>query len=266
MKPGLSYSFRLEKQYFDCIDDRGNCFIIYRVELHLFFIKIHYSELNFCDSYNITTGKSSLRKTVNPESGELLNYINTPLDLRGSWKRIDGSLPSYLFRDSENRELIWNCHHPKALTDIAHNGRTFRGYGYGETLFLTIKPWNLPIEELRWGRFLSDEYTIIWINWKGTHPLNKLYCNGKEYNDALFENDRINFDAGNYFLIFTETAVIRKGKLSSLFTEIPWMKIFINNRILNISENKFKSKSILSHNSEIKASGWSLYEIVRWKN
>ena len=266
MKRGRSVSHILEKQYFDCIDDRGNCFIIYRAELHYLCINIHYSELVFCDSEDVTTGKSSLKKTIKPESGKILKYFNTSLEIKGSWKRIDNLLPSYSFRDSESKELIWNCHHPKTNTEIDYRGTRFTGYGYAETLLLSIKPFNLPLDEIRWGRFLSDEYSVIWMRWKGAFPLNKLYCNGVEYNDAEYGENSLNFHGGVYQLAFQEIATIRNGKLKSLFSKFPWMKIFFKKSILNTTENKYKSKSLLIYDKKVTATGWSIYEIVTWKS
>jgi hypothetical protein len=266
MKSGISLIFRLEKIYLDFIDAIGNCFIIYRVDLQFFFIKINYSSMIFSDSADNTTEKSTLKRTGKPESDDLLNYSNNHLHVSGTWNMVDKPLPLFIFMDRMNHELKWNCHHPKSLTEIVYNGRKFNGYGYAETLCLSIKPWHLPIEELRWGRFLSDEYSIIWINWKGDHPLNKLYCNGMEYNDSLFEEERIIYGRGTYILFFNQISVVRKGKLSNLFSGIKWIKIFFNRGILNTIENKYKAKSVLSHNRKILSDGWTLYEIVKWKN
>ena len=52
------------------------------------------------------------------------------------------------------------------------------GLGYAERLVLTIPPWKLPIETLRWGRFLSPSDWIVWIDWQGEHPQTIVYRNG----------------------------------------------------------------------------------------
>lgn len=38
-------NFRLEKHYLDCIDEDGNCFIIYQADLEYYFIRFAYSDL-----------------------------------------------------------------------------------------------------------------------------------------------------------------------------------------------------------------------------
>jgi hypothetical protein len=265
MKPSNSTNFKLEKLYLDCIDDFGNCFIIYWAKLEIYFIRVIYSGLIFSDSIGTTFEKSVVKKISGPQISGLLEFNNDLLQIRGSWKRADDALPLFSFKDTQNNELIWNCHHPKAFTEIAYNDSTYSGFGYAETLSLTIKPWDLPINELRWGRFLSDDHTVTWIHWTGIYPLNKIFCNGVECNDAIFEADRIVFGSGTYVLNFQEPSVIRIGKLSNVLLNLPWLKIIFNSRILNTLETKYKAKSILCQNSKIKANGWSLYEVVIWK-
>jgi len=150
------------------------------------------------------------------------------------------------------------------LTEIVYENNTYKGYGYAETLSTTIKPWNLPIEELKWGRFLSDDYYVTWIDWKGNYLMNKIFCNGTEYNDAIFEADSIVFGSGIFRLMFNEITVIRKGKLSKIFSKMPLQKIIFNRRLLNTTEIKLKAKSTLNLSTGLTASGWSLYEFVTW--
>jgi hypothetical protein len=265
MKPGKSTYFRLEKLYLDCIDNQGNCFIVYWVNLKLLFSKIIYSGLIFSDSEGVTIEKASLKNIEKPLINELLVFYNRFMNLRGSWKCADNPPPLFSFKDAKTRELVWNCHHPKALTEIVYDNNTYKGFGYAETLSMKIKPWDLPIDELRWGRFLSDRYTIIWINWEGKYPVNKIFCNGIEYNDIIFESERISFGSGIFILLFLEIFIVRKGILSKIFSNMPWLKIIFKKSILNTLEVKYKARSILNENSITIANGWSLYETVTWE-
>jgi hypothetical protein len=265
MKADSPNNISLEKHYLDLLDDSGNCFIIYLVKLQIFLIKIYYSSLIYSDPGGNITEKSSLKKNKHADSENVLSFHDDNLDITGHWTRIDKILPPYMYLDCHKHGLSWNCHHPKTITEIELNGNLFRGYGYAETILMTINPRDIPIEELRWGHFLSDGYTIVWINWKGIHPVNKLFCNNVEYNDSSFEEQRIVFGKGAYALLFNEISIIRKGKLSNLFSQIPLIKIFFNIGILNSLENKYKAKSVLTVNHEIASTGWSSYEIMLWK-
>jgi hypothetical protein len=223
-----------------------------------------YSGLLFCDAEGFTAEKSTLRKIKKPVINGTINLNNKFFKTGINLKRIDDPIIRSLFKDSENNELVWNCHHPKALAEVIYNGNIYKGFGYAETLFLPIKPWNLPIDELRWGRFLSDSHTLIWINWKGKYPINKIFFNSIEYNDAIFKNDIILFNDGIYQLKFSEIQLIRKSKLSGLFSKMKLLKIFFNHRILNSVEIKYKARTSLNKNSFVLSNGWSLFEIVTW--
>ncbi|MCE5347582.1 MAG: hypothetical protein LLG13_15035 [Bacteroidales bacterium] len=256
--------FNIEKLYVDCIDKHGNCFIIYWVKAELFLIKFFYSGLVFCDAEGFTTEKSRLKKIKKPVINGSLNFNNKFLKTNVSLERTDDPIIRSLYKDSEKNELIWNCHHPKALTEIKYNGNFYKGFGYAETLVSPLKPWSLPIYELRWGRFLTDLYTLIWINWKGKYPVNKIFFNGVEYNDAIFENDNFVFCNGMYQLKFSEIQIIRKGNLSGLFSKMKLLRIFFNRRFMKTVEIKYKAKTTLNKNSVVLSNDWSLFEIVTW--
>jgi hypothetical protein len=98
----------------------------------------------------------------------------------------------------------------------------------------------------------------------GQYPINKMFSNGIEYNDAIFGNDIIIFGNGTYQLKFSDVKLIRKGKLSALFSKMPLLKIFLNRRILNTIEIKYKAKTTFTKNSAFLSNGWSLFEIVTW--
>lgn len=248
----------------DCIDNHGNCFIIYWAKVEFFLIRFVYSGLVFCDEKGFTTEKSTLSKTDKPiiDGSVSFNsiYFNTDMELI----RINDPINCVLYKDGNNNDLKWNCHHPKALAEIRFNNNIYKGFGYAETLYSLTKPWNLPIDELRWGRFLSETDTVIWIYWAGTHAVNKLFFNGMEYKDADFKEDTISFGNGIYELKFLQIQVIRQGKLSGLFSKMKLLKTIFNRRILNTLEIKYKSRTTLSKNSIVLSTDWSLFETVTW--
>ncbi|MGD0342615.1 MAG: hypothetical protein ABSA76_13005 [Bacteroidales bacterium] len=209
--------------------------------MKFFLLRIIYSGLVFCDAEGLTREKSTLKNTLKPEFNGNINFNHKFLNTGISLKRIDDQIKRSLYKVDENNELIWNCHHPKALAEITYNGNIYKGLGYAETLFCPINPLKLPMQVLRWGRFLSDSHTVIWINWKGEHPLNKIFLNGTEYNDAIFENEIIIFNDGNNKLEFSQIQTIRDGRLSGLFSKFKFMKIFFNDVGLSLTAPEIAS-------------------------
>ncbi|MBS1560243.1 MAG: hypothetical protein JSS89_01425 [Bacteroidetes bacterium] len=256
--------FNLDKLYFDCIDEHGNCFILYWAELRVSVLRLVYSGSIVSGADGTAVERSSFKGLPRPIVADDMQFINDRLKIRGAWQRVDAPISILLYTDACGREVRWNCHHPKTRTTIEVDGKTYRGLGYVETLSLPVKPWLLPIDELRWGRFLSERHTIVWINWKGSNPVNHLICNGIMYDDAVFEEDRILFDGGTSVLQFHTKTIVRKGKLSNLLAKMPWLKVIFHGRILNTIEVKFKAPTSLSRGADTLDTGWSLFEIVTW--
>ncbi len=227
-------------------------------------MRIVYSGLIFCDAEGFTTEESTLHKTSKPVIDRTIQFNDKLLKTNIVLNRTDGAIISPLFKDSNNNELIWYCHHPKAIAEVVHKGMVYKGFGYAETLISQIKPWNLPIDELRWGRFLSDSHTVIWINWIGKYPVNKLFTDGIEFNDAILKDNIIHFGNGTYQLKFSEPQLIRQGKLSGVFSGMNLLKMLLHRRILNTTEIKYKARTVFYKNSELLSNGWSIYEIVSW--
>jgi hypothetical protein len=226
-------------------------------------LKFTYTGLIFNDRNGVITELSSLNNIHEPQIENNVHLSNDQFNVTATLKRVDEGIFRSLYNDGD-KELVWNCHHPKAVAEIQFRDVLYKGTGYAETLYCTMKPWQLPIDELRWGRFLSDSYTIIWINWLGKNPLNLLFFNNREINDAVLANDNIVFAGGEYLLKFSDKQVIRKGKLSHLFDTWPFIKVLFNPRLLGIIETKFKAKTELLRNSELLSDGWSIFEIVIW--
>ena len=265
MESAKASGFRLEKLYLEIIDETGNCFILYRAKLKFLCFKFHYSALIFNDNLGVTYEGASGKKISDPIVKEALIYYNSSLNIKGVWKRMADPLPPLSFIYNSGSELSWNCHHPKASTEIFYDDTFYKGHGYAETLTITMKPLRIPMDELRWGRFISDEFTVVWLKWKGNNPLNRIYCNGEEFNDATLNSDKIVFADGRYKLFFQDISTVRNGKVSDVLSSIPRLKVFFGKRLLNTLEVKYKARSILFSNSEIRAKGWSLYETVLWK-
>lgn len=265
MKLNRTRPFRLEKMYFDCIDEDGNCFILYWSVMEIRFLRFIYSGLLFSDSDNTVIEKFSFKKTPRPGATRFLTVENPLLNIKGEWWQTDNPIYCPLLNNLKNGDLNWDCHHPKAESWIEYNGKIYRGYGYAETLFLSIKPWNLPFEVIKWGHFMSEKSTIIWIQLNGEQHINNLWYNGKEYNDGMILEDRVIFNKGGFVLLFQNISTLREGEIIHILPKYHIIKALIKKCILNGNETKYKAESIFTIDGETFDNGWSLYETVTWK-
>lgn len=257
--------FYLDKSYLDCIDHEGNCLILYAASIKIFFLKFHYTAFIFSDAQNKITEKSSFKKSELTFSDEGLQFFCRHFNIQGEWKKGLYPVQSVLYKN-DNGIVNWNCHHPIADAAVQYNGQLFTGLGYAETLFLSMLPWQLPIDELRWGRFLAPGITITWIQWKGKYPVNKIYFNGIEMNDAIHSMEAILFNEGKCRLLFSHTAVLRHTTFGEHLSKLPLVKLLVNKAMLNSVESKYKSATRFTDASGTLHHGWSIFELVKWEH
>lgn len=252
--------FNLKKYYFDGIDEKGNALILYYAELKLFSFKIPYS--SFILSLDETTEeKSKLRKSIIGLHNT--SFSNIKLKASGTWNTQSHSISEVLWQKN-NSKISWNCIIPKAEFEMQINNQFFSGLGYSEILELNFVPWKMPISTLKWGRFLSENHTIIWIEWIGKQPLKKVFWNGKLIDDVDILKDKIMFNNENATLILENPVIIKDEKLIKVADKYPFLKLFFKKKFLNSRETKFKSLSTLI-NLENSEKGFSLYETVLWE-
>ncbi len=153
---------------------------------------------------------------------------------------------------------------PGADALLTIGGETVHGIGYAEFLEMTIPPWKLPIDELRWGRFVSPTDSVVWIDWKGAHPLTLLLHNGSEIECGMINDSMIRSVNGTTALSLNRSTVIRSGALiNTALKKVPLIESVIPKNILHTDECKWLSGSSLTCDGNI-SSGYSIHEIVRF--
>jgi hypothetical protein len=138
------------------------------------------------------------------------------------------------------------------------------GLGYAEHLTMTVPPWKLPIQTLRWGRFTSASDWIVWIDWQGEFSRRIVYRNGKNAAPSVLEDDRIEFDDG-YRLRMDRSLTIREGALgTTALSAVPGIRKTFPARLLEIDECKWRSRGRLEKPGSPAVEGWAIHEIVTW--
>lgn len=65
--------------------------------------------------------------------------------------------------------VSWTCVAPAARATVRLDDAVIRGTGYAEVIELRTPPWKIGLQQLRWGRWISDDAarSVVWIAWKG---------------------------------------------------------------------------------------------------
>lgn len=264
-------NFRIRKYYMDCIDAAGNGSIMYHAQLRWGRLAFNYvGDLRFTRDASLGT-RGKLVRTPPPhfelQTPRTLTWDCPALDTSGAWTSKRKVVSKCLLHTAEG-EVNWNCLQPAAHAEVKSGGAMrLSGAGYTEYLDLTIKPWRLPIEQLRWGRFLSEIESIVWIEWRGPHPLNLVIRNGRQVHGALIGDRTILAEQDEWELHFADSLTLRDGTLlATVFDKIPLVKQSIPVKMLNAHESKWRSRGTFRCKSASPVTGWAIHERVQWRS
>jgi len=262
-------SFLLTKWYLDCVAENGDTAIVYVADLRWDRLSVHYASLLTVLDGRVNSS-SSLRKCNLPRLDRDTARLSLPhLGIEGTWRALRAPLARTVF-DSPGGSVDWHCHQPLAQVELLLPGQSrmksrMIGFGYAECLTLTILPWKLPLEELHWGRFLSPQHALVWIDWRGPYQWHGVFHNGEEREVRSLTESGILFADATTWLDLDRRLVLRSGQLGeTVFAGISRLAKLLPRSLLSVEECKWRSRGTLQMGSDA-ASGWAIHEVVKWK-
>lgn len=266
----LPNNFQLEKWYLDFVNENGNAMIFYAAKLKWKKWEVPYTSwLSYKKEIGVTC-KSRFRKVKLPKKkNDIISWNDHKFNVSGSWKALSSPLNAKLFQSNEG-ELNWNCFQPRAKVCVKINGKEINGFGYIEQLTLNLFPWKLPMNELRWGRYTSNENYIVWIELKkGIEKQQWLWFNGVKQENSTISDHLIYIPKEDIRLILDKKVVLEKEKkilkiVKVLLSYLPGFNNPISNNFLNADEFKWLSQTTLSKNGNIVDQGWAIHEFVNF--
>lgn len=156
----------------------------------------------------------------------------------------------------------WRCAAPVAsvrarLADDEH----FSGVGYAERLTMSALPWQLPLRQLRWGRWcdLDAKHSLVWIDWSGDAPGTWIYLNGERVKGAVTDND---VRGDDFTLALGHDRVLEQRLFADVVRGIPKLSRFVPRRMREMREDKWLSSGVLLHRDGRRIPGTSIHEVV----
>lgn len=200
----------------------------------------------------------------------MITWSDRQFDVSGCWKSLTTPVNARLF-DSGEGFIDWKCHQPASGVTLKFNERTIEGTGYAEQLILTMPPWKIPIDELRWGRFGSIDYQMVWIELREEEKLQWLWLNGEKIENCIIEDDHI-FIAGKDLMLNLDRSVVLESEkkifsvVERLTRFMPGFNKIMPLKFLMAQEDKWLSKGKLLKRDEVITRGTSIHELVSFKN
>lgn len=206
----------------------------------------------------------SLHGVAMPKLEDQAISVRLPgLDIEGLWNGLRPPIRRTVSRSPQGT-VEWNCVQPLAKVDL-HFRQKIRvsGLGYAECLTVSVFPWAVPLKQLTWGRYLSHEDAIVWIDWQGGEGLRSVIHNGEEYPASSISDSEIVFGKGEKHLELDRGLVLRKGQLSdAVFPGISRLAGLMPASMFSFQECKWRSRAHF-RNGAAEGVGWALHEVVK---
>jgi hypothetical protein len=137
-----------------------------------------------------------------------------------------------------------------------------RATGYAEVLETDIPPWQLPINELRWGRAIGASSSVVWIDWRGSVPLTLILLDGEPV-DGSVDDRRVAF--ADRSITLTPTRLLRDGPIgTTALASIPGLSSWAPAAILAAHETKWFSSAACTGPPPF--AGRAIHEVVRFRS
>jgi hypothetical protein len=256
-------AFRLEKWYFDCVGPGGDAFVGYAARLAFGLVGLSYGARLAWRSAGPALQRQSLSfGTVTARVGAV-RWTNARLGVVAEWTE-GRPIPPILVVDEPSGRIVWQCLGADCLADVTAGGRHLSGTGYAERLTMTIPPWALPFEELRWGRFIADDRSafVVWIDLKGDSRRTWIWAGSAEPVAGSVDDDGIRTDAAE--LVFLTSESLRRDDVArTLLGRFRPLERLLPKGARGIREEKRVGRCLLKM-KDSESRGYSIDEVVTW--
>lgn len=259
--------FTLLKWYLDLVTEDGAVFLGYAARLRWRRLALHYASSLVVDAAGARRERATARRTALPARGAgAFTWCCEPLGVAGRWT---GRAPPIrrTLADTDAGAIRWACVAPRAEARVLCEGRALAGLGYVERLSLTIPPWRLPFDTLRWGRYLSSEHALVWIDWAGDPRRSWAWLDGKEQDGAqVMDHGVAGLDGGAELGIHGLRPIRERRVLASVTATLPALARVLPRSLAALAERKWVGRGELRAAGQPADRGWAVHEVVSWRS
>ncbi len=251
--------FLLRKHYLDCVSPNGLITVAYSASIRWHSLSAGASSVSVFDPTQEPDSRWSMSDVELEHAGSELHWDATSLGCHVAMTTRSLPIEECLLQ-TEDGSVEWSCKAPSADVEVDVGGKRSTVDGYCEVLTLTIPPWSLPIDRLRWGRFIGGGQSLVWIEWLGAHPLSLAWWNGRRF-AASIDNDRVAIGS-EATLVLDRRRQLRSGTLDRLLAPVGALLSMFPVGALH--ETKWMSAGRLTIAKQ-DTDGWAIHEEVRFR-
>jgi len=253
--------FSLTKWYLDVVTEDGRVAIAYWAEASWARLRQPLCGLLLDSGTATAPWRFSGRAVPAPTLDQgALRWSAEPLALRVDFARRE---PSFRHRLLEEKAgvLDWSCEIPRAEARMHAGAAVYEGLGYAERLDLTILPWRIPTDEIRWGRFLSPRTSVVWIDWRGEVSQRLVFHDGRPMAPCSITDTQVSFGSESR-LALHDGRVVTDDRLGDLLAPLEALGPFVA-PIARVHQTRWLSRGVLGDPAPAAERGWALHELVR---
>lgn len=237
----------IRKWYVDCVGDDGDTWIGYWGD-------VRWGALHVTFASAPLSNATTLRREREPEHAQNITWSAPSIGV-ASFELT----PRAASIEKELYEGVrWRCLAPCGDAVVQLRDRTIRGRGYAEVLEMRVAPWRLPIRELRWGRAIGAETSLVWIEWRGAHPLQVVVRDGVLDEAAHIDDDEVRLADGTRLMMSGKSA-LREESLANTLAPLKWA---LPKKLTGAFEQKWRSRGTIVRIDRPIDEGWVIHERV----
>jgi hypothetical protein len=253
--------FLLEKWYGDVVTAQGAGAIVYAARLRWGPLRFGYGATIVFTGADPAQANATVRRVPMPRlESDVATWRHPTLHADARWCRDAAPLESCL-ADGPDGSIRWNCHMPRAVARVQIGDAILHGLGYVEQLQLTIPPAKLPFRggSLRWGRYLSPQHALVWIEWTGANPRHWAWL------DGVGQTGLANLDGGRRLVFHESRAIRNQSLLTTIRLPFPQLARRLTGVLDSAREHKRLSRAALVNGDSAPLDeGWAIHEEVLW--
>lgn len=253
--------FALTKWYLDVVSADGRVAIAYWAALQAGAVSLQWHCLSQFAPGESPREQTSLHHAAEPQCvAHHLQADNPHLEWNAVYGQRGGAPPIALL-DSPDGGITWQCH-AAADARFRAGAEVLDGTGYVERLQLTLPPWRIPIDELRWGRWISDDLSrsTVWIDWRGPEPRRWVIENGTVTSSSVLTDHDIR--TTHTALTLDAPRVLHERAVGTVVRSIAGLARLVGTQPLQWSERKMLSRARWTGDAASSTDGWAIHEVV----
>lgn len=255
----------LRKWYGDCVSGSGETAIRHWATLAWGPFRIRYAAVLRAAPDGLATERITWWRAPEPSfDGATLRWEADRTGTTATWVA-DAPAARVTLVDSAACTIHWTVPVPagRALVSGA-DGLRLDGPGYAECLHVLLNAGRLPLDQLRWGRFVAPGASLAWIDWRGDRPSSWALFNGLPVAGLTVGDDAVVVGDRDIALAIHDPITIRRAPLASgALKGMPLPGRWALRRFRLATETRWRSRGTLraggaSHH------GWVIHELVHF--